>query len=50
MKTSLAIFAALFAFAFAVDVQEEEGVFVLTDANLATFVEENNHVLVEFCK
>ncbi len=48
MKTSLVLFAALFAFAFAVDVEEEDSVVVLTDGNLAAFIEENNYVLVEF--
>lgn len=50
MKTSLVLFAGLLAFAFAADHTEEDDVVVLTDDNLASFVKENNYVLVEFCK
>lgn len=50
MKFSVVLSLAFLAFAFAEDVKEEEGVFVLTEKNFDGFVKDNEFVLVEFCK
>jgi hypothetical protein len=44
------IFSVLIVFAFAEDVKQEEGVYVLTEKNFDGFVSDNEHVLVEFCE
>ncbi|XP_038053242.1 protein disulfide-isomerase-like [Patiria miniata] len=48
MKFFAVVLAVLAATVVAVDVEVEEDVVVLTDDNLAAFVAENKHVLVEF--
>ena len=50
MKFSVVLALTFLAFAFAEDVKEEEGVYVLTEKNFDGFVKENEFVLVEFCK
>lgn len=50
MKFSVVLSLTFLVFAFAEDVKDEEGVYVLTDKNFDEFVTENDFVLVEFCK
>lgn len=38
------------ALVHAAEVQEEEDVLVLTEANFQQVIDENNYILVEFCK
>ena len=38
------------ALVHAVEVEEEENVLILTQANFKQVIDENNYVLVEFCK
>lgn len=50
MKVSIIILLSCLTAAFAEDVKEEEGVAVLTTKNFNSFIDDNEFVLVEFCK
>jgi len=48
--TTFVVICAFALYVKAVDVEEEEGVLVLTKTNFQSVIEENQYVLVEFCK
>ena len=54
MKLFLVLILSLVAIAFgendSVEIQEEEDVLVLTEANFDKAIADNEHILVEFCK
>ena len=50
MKFPLVLCLSLLAFVAGDEVEQEEGVYVLTDSNFDDFIDVNEFVLVEFCK
>ena len=50
MKLQIVAVLALFAVAFAEDIEEEEGVLVLKKSNFEQALADNKYVLVEFCE
>lgn len=50
MKLQIVALFALVAVAFAEDIQQEEGVLVLTTTNFEQAITDNKYILVEFCE
>ena len=50
LSSLIVTFSLCWLFVFAADVEEEDGVLVLTKENFQSVITENQYVLVEFCK